>query len=154
MDHTNLLKVVNDMFIAISSIAGYAVPAAPPPVHVIPAMEVQQMACAAPCRVRAIYLPERGIFIGDDLDFNNAYARSVLLHELVHHQQLLHAKFEDVADPCEKQYQQELEAYNVQNWYLKRHGQDLRFVIGQLPNMCAGDQRFAKPWMQNQDSKK
>jgi hypothetical protein len=149
MDKTSLLTVMNDMFVAISALGGYAIPQELPQLHVVAAQEVQQMACGKPCRVRAIYVPERGIFVGDDLDFSDAYARSVLLHELVHHQQRLHAKFEDIADPCERQYEQELEAYNLQNWYLKRHGQDLRFVIGQLPNMCAGEQRSAKPWMEN-----
>lgn len=150
MDQSNLLKIVNEMFVAISAIAGYAVPTEPPALHLLSAQAVQQMACERPCRVRAMYVPERGVFIGDDLDLNDPYARSVLLHELVHHQQHLHAKFEEIGDTCERQYQQEREAYNVQNWYLKRHGQDLRFVIGQLPNMCAGDKRYAKPWMENQ----
>lgn len=150
MDQTSLLKLINDMFVAISAIAGYAVPAEPPPLHIVMAQTIQQMACEKPCRVRALYVPERGVFVGEDLNFDDPYARSVLLHELVHHQQHLHAKFEEIADSCQRQYQQELEAYNVQNWYLKRHGQDLRFVIGQLPNMCAGDKRSAKPWMESE----
>lgn len=144
---TSLNAVVDQLFLAITSIAGYPLPAAPPAIHVIPAAEVQHKACNRPCRVKAMYDPDAGVFLSDDMNLDDAYARSVLMHELVHHQQHLHAKFDHVADACERSYQLELEAYNVQNWYLKRHGQDLRFVIGQLPNLCAGDKPAAKPWM-------
>jgi hypothetical protein len=148
MDQSALLKLVNEMLLAISALSAYELPATLPAVEVLRTGELQHMACARPCRVRALYLPERGVLLADDLNFDEAHARSVLLHELVHHMQHVNGKFTEIADECERSYQAELEAYNVQNAYLKRHGQDIRFVIGQLPNMCAGEKRSAKPWME------
>lgn len=103
-----LNAVIDQLFVAITALAGYPVPDTPPAVHVIPAAEVQRKACNRPCRVKALYEPDVGIFLSDELDLNDAYARSVLMHELVHHQQHLHGKFALVADACERSYQLEI----------------------------------------------
>jgi hypothetical protein len=60
--------------------------------------------------------------LDEDLDVvNDEYARSILLHELVHHAQALLAKYEDLS-LCESWKSSEVEAYDIQGKYLRRVG--------------------------------
>ena len=91
-----------------------------PEIHRVPRSQVESMTCGKPCAISAIFVPHLGIFIDSELDVqNDNYARSVLLHELVHHAQSLAAKFEDMG-PCEAWRWSEREAYAIQNAYLER----------------------------------
>jgi hypothetical protein len=90
-----------------------------PEVHRIPHAQVEAMTCGTPCRVRAIYLTGLGIFVDDDLDIeNDELARSILLHELVHHLQAVLGKYEDLS-VCEASKRREIDAYAIQNEYLE-----------------------------------
>ena len=68
--------------------------------------------------------------------FDDAFARSVVLHELVHHLQHVTGKFDMVADTCDRWYSKEREAYVIQNAYLQQQGEPRRFLLASLPHMC------------------
>ena len=90
--------------------------------------QTEIMACRKSCRVRAFYLPGIGIFIDNDLEVEtDEFARSVLLHELVHHVQALLGTY-DHYPPCPAQQRSELEAYAVQNNYLLSVGSATHIV--------------------------
>lgn len=122
---------------AIATMTGYPIPEQPAPIHVVPQQTLQQMVCVGPCNIRAFYLPGRGVFINEQLDFaNDLVARSVLLHELVHHAQELSGRFNRIADRCHRWYVREREAYDIQNAYLQQKGSATRFVLDTFPGMC------------------
>lgn len=67
--------------------------------------------------VAALYDRESmGIFLPDDWDKDDMFQLSALVHELVHHMQLLN----NVRPPCS--YALEAEAYSVQAKWLKQKG--------------------------------
>ena len=51
---------------------------------------------------------------------DNAYERSILLHELVHYVQHATGKFSAVSGFCNRKSAEEMEAYKIQNMYLSR----------------------------------
>ena len=54
--------------------------------------------CNEPCRVQAYYLPGEGIFIDETLNVaTDGFARSILLHELVHHHQRMNGRYLQIA---------------------------------------------------------
>jgi hypothetical protein len=133
----DIATLLVDLFAAIKAIAGYPVPEHMPPVHVLPLEQMQRMICEGPCQVRAFYMPDKGVFINEKLDFkNDVLARSVLLHELVHHVQHVSGKFEIVPDKCDRWYSKELQAYEIQNAYLRQNKNPTRFATDILPGMC------------------
>jgi asparagine synthetase A len=74
------------------------------------------------CTVRAIYILHLGIYLDDTLDMaRDPFARSILLHELVHHAQAVMARFPDLST-CEARKASEEEAYEVQSSYLHKVG--------------------------------
>jgi hypothetical protein len=117
-------ELLVELFTAIKLIAGYPIPAALPEVHVMPLTELRREVCADEnCRVEAYYDPKRGVLLGAHLDVHdNLLARSILLHELVHHVQQKSGRFETIPSECRRWVSKEREAYNVQNQYLQRHG--------------------------------
>jgi len=72
-------------------------------------------------------------------------ARSVLLHELVHHVQSLSGRFENIVSQCDRWYSKELEAYEVQNEYLRINNNSRRFILEALPNMCKDGMTLKAP---------
>jgi hypothetical protein len=132
-----LLLLAADLFAAIHAIAGYSIPERMPQVHVVPQAQLQAMVCQGACQVKAFYLPEKGVFVNEQLNFaEDVVARSVLLHELVHHVQHVSGKFEGVPDKCDRWYSKELQAYEIQNAYLRQNKNSTRFVTDSLPGMC------------------
>ena len=84
-----------------------------------------------------IYMPGKGIFVSDAIGpLENAFTRSVLLHELVHHVQFVSGRFDIIADTCDRWYPKEREAYQVQNAYLQQEGESRRFLLDSLPHRC------------------
>jgi hypothetical protein len=80
--------------------------------------EIARIVCGRPCSARAVYLPGRGILFDAALDpVADAYARSILLHELVHHVQEREARFSDLPE-CRRWTAREQEAYGIQRRYL------------------------------------
>jgi hypothetical protein len=119
MDSVALTALLAKLFVAIHDIGGYPVPDIYPVVHQIPAAELQQKFCKGPCGVKAFYAPNEGVFIDDSLDVeHDVHARSILLHELVHHVQAVSGRFDAMRNACVRSNSVEAEAYRIQNLYL------------------------------------
>ena len=123
MSHDALMQVVASLFSIVASFTGLPLNTDTlPDVERVPHSQIEAMACQQPCRIQAMYIPHLGIFLDEDLDVvNDEYARSILLHELVHHAQALMAKYEDLS-LCESWKSSEVEAYEIQGKYLRRVG--------------------------------
>ena len=119
-----LMQVIATLFSAIAAISGEPIGDVLPDVHLVPHTQIEAMACPGmtSCRIRAIYIPHLGIYMDDNLDLEkDPFARSILLHELVHHAQAVMAKYEDLSI-CEAWKASEIEAYEIQSTYLHRVG--------------------------------
>jgi hypothetical protein len=111
-------ELVRELSRAIDLLSRYRVPKEPPKVYRVPRFEMENYVCGANCRIQAWYKPGDGIFLDESLQpETNLMHRSILLHELVHY-------FQDTADTygnrssCERWFQREIDAYNIQNRYL------------------------------------
>lgn len=133
-------KMVRELFLTIKLLSGYPVPEDLPPVNFVPLETMQKMVCKGACRIRAFYLPEKGVFIDETIDVkDDTYSRSILLHELVHHLQHVHGKFADMPTTCERWQAREVEAYEIQHKYLKRLHVTSRFIaLDTVPITCPG----------------
>lgn len=116
-----LSALVADLFAAIQLLSGYAPPTVPPQVHRVPQAQISEQFCHAPCEIKAVYDPTLGVFIDERLDVrDNIFARSILLHELVHHVQSVSGRFDMGGSECARRNTAEQEAYFIQNRYLMR----------------------------------
>ena len=99
----------------------YGMPEALPMITRIPRHDLEEKVCADPskrCQVAALYEPERGVMLAEDLQpETNLFHRSILFHELVHYMQEVGNEL-SAAAPCERWYQREVEAYALQNRFL------------------------------------
>ena len=119
MDSVAIAALLAELFVSIHDIGGYPVPETYPEVHQVASAELQQRFCKSPCGVKAFYAPKEGVFIDSSLDFeNDVHARSILLHELVHHVQSVSGRFDSMRDACVRSNRAEAEAYRIQNLYL------------------------------------
>ena len=119
MDSVAIAALLAELFVAIHDIAGYPVPDTYPQVHQLASVELQQKFCKGPCGVKAFYAPNEGVFIDDSLDVeHDVHARSILLHELVHHVQAVSGRFDAMRNACMRSNRAEAEAYRIQNLYL------------------------------------
>jgi hypothetical protein len=135
-----LIGLVSDLFAAISAVSSYPQPYHLPPVQLRPVAELQTMVCRSECQVRGFYLPRRGVFLNDNLDIrNDVVARSVLLHELVHHLQEVKGRFNSAPNQCQRWWSREREAYEIQNAYLRENGSAVRFAFDVMPSRCRQD---------------
>ena len=102
--------------------AGYPQPAQPPEVIFLPDVKLQQKACRGACVVYGWYPNGRIIYLDDRLKpAKDIWARSILMHELVHYVQQESGAFGDQS-PCEKWSSRERDAYKLQlQWLLKKH---------------------------------
>ena len=119
MDPVALTILMTQLFLSIHDIGGYPVPETYPEVHQVSGQELQYRFCKGPCGVKAFYTPEGGVFIDDSLDLeHDVHARSILLHELVHHVQAETGRFDSTRNACVRSNRAEAEAYELQNRYL------------------------------------
>jgi hypothetical protein len=131
-----IIDLVSELFAVISSLSTYPQPYHLPPVQLKPIAELQAMVCKGPCQLRGFYLPRKGVFLNDTLDIrNDVLARSVLLHELVHHVQEVSGRFNSLPNQCARWWSREREAYEIQNAYLRASGSPVRFALDSLPAM-------------------
>jgi len=136
MGDESLVSLLLELFSTIQAISGYPMPAILPDVHVLPREQLQARVCAWACPVKAFYLRSEGVFIEESLNFrSDPKARSILLHELVHHVQNLSARF-DAMPSCEVWYAREREAYQIQNEYLRVEGVAVRQYMAGLVRRC------------------
>ncbi|MDP6951314.1 MAG: hypothetical protein QGF53_01005 [Alphaproteobacteria bacterium] len=120
-------QLIVSFLLLIESMLGYPPPQDMPPITRMPASELAERVCGAPCPVEAAFIAGEGILLDDALDIDgDAYAQSVLVHELVHvvqHANGTHAEM----TPCRRHTVREYEAYAVQEEYLlRRTGNGLR----------------------------
>lgn len=115
----DLSSLVTELFAAIHFLAGYAPPTVPPEIHRVSHSYIEAEFCRGPCQIKAYYDPTTGVYLDDRLDVrNDPLARSILLHELVHHVQAVSGRFDLMSDACTRNNRAEAEAYLIQNQYL------------------------------------
>jgi hypothetical protein len=129
MTDPTLSQLVAELFMAIKMLSGYPVPDAPPAIHRLPRAELEAMVCRTACGVKGFYLKGKGVYLDQSLDLEgDVKARSILLHELVHHVQGETGKFDTMPD-CHGWYAKEYEAYAIQNKYLRWEGSAVSFYM-------------------------
>jgi hypothetical protein len=124
---------------SIHTLSGYPAARDLPEIHRLPLAQIQQRFCSGPCRVQAYYKPDEGVFIDEAFDLaNDEFARSVLLHELVHHAQRVSGKFQKIPSECDRWYAAEREAYDIQNQYLEHARDPHRINVNAWRARCDG----------------
>lgn len=121
-------------------LTGYEDPGGYPPVNFASEEELNHMICpSAPngCGIKGVYVDGQ-IYLdsADDLK-ESVYARSILVHEIVHwlqDQQRDYPEYGQTA--CELANQREVEAYGVQNAYLRQAEHSGIMIRNQAP-ICA-----------------
>jgi hypothetical protein len=132
-----LAQLLLELFTAIKMVSGYPVPETLPEVHRVPRAQLEARICRSICRVKAFYLKGEGVYIDQELDIERDLpARSILLHELVHHVQGVTGKFDSLPD-CYGWYAREREAYQIQNQYLRWEGSTTSYYMNGLIRNCA-----------------
>ena len=112
---------MTELLAAIHLLSGYPVVSIQPEIHRLPQAVIAEKVCHKPCGVRAYYRPDWGILLDDSLDLeSNAFDRSILLHELVHHVQAVRGRFETMPSTCDRWNAAEREAYALQNQFLAK----------------------------------
>jgi hypothetical protein len=147
LDQSDLVSLMVELFAAIRLVSAYPSPAVLPEVHFLPQIEIQRRLCSGqPCRIKAFYHPDAGVLVDESLDLrNDAFDRSILLHELVHHLQKTTGKFDIVRSFCSRRISEELEAYEIQNRYLSEiHARRRALVMG-WTGKCTDDDAALKP---------
>jgi hypothetical protein len=138
MDQSALLSLAVELFAAIRLVSGYPAPDSLPEVHAVAREQMERDVCGGrTCGVKAYYHPERGVYVDAALDLEGeAYDRSILLHELVHHLQKTTGKFDAVPGICNRRTAQELEAYEIQNRYLSGQRASRRALVVGWTGRC------------------
>lgn len=126
------------LLVAVDFLSKYRRPDELPPVHRVPHATIEQLACGKACAALAAYRPGEGIYLDDALKpESNVFARSVLLHELVHYVQDVSNELAAVR-PCERWYRREQEAYAIQKQFLALLGSQMR--VGYSAGSTCGGQ--------------
>jgi hypothetical protein len=105
----------------------------------VPHERIEELNCGGDkCAALAVYRSGEGIYIDDALKpETDIFARSVLLHELVHYVQDVSNELAS-AEPCDRWYRREQEAYAIQKRFLIIVGSQLR-VAYSTASSCAQD---------------
>lgn len=139
MPDQSLAQLLLELFTAIKMLSGYPMPETFPEIHRVPRAELESRICRSVCRVKAFYLKGEGVYIDQELDIERDLpARSILLHELVHHVQGVTGKFDSLPD-CYGWYAREREAYQIQNQYLRWEGSTTNYYMNSLLRDCSGE---------------
>jgi hypothetical protein len=104
---------------AIDRLSKYTIPDSLPSVHRVPHEKIEELACGGEkCAVLAAYDSGEGIYIDESLKpETDVFARSVLLHELVHYVQDISNEMVS-AEPCQRWSRREQQAYAIQMRFL------------------------------------
>jgi hypothetical protein len=124
---------------AIDNLSKYSIPDQLPTVHRVPHERIEELNCGGDkCAALAVYRSGEGIYIDDALKPETSiFARSVLLHELVHYLQDVSNELAS-AEPCDRWYRREQEAYAIQKQFLIIVGSQLRVAYSTALS-CAQD---------------
>ena len=114
----SLDELVRTLGRAIDLLSRYKVPKEPPHIYRVPRAEMENYVCGSNCNIQAYYKPGDGIFLVDTLQPEiDLMHRSILLHEMVHYFQDVVGAYGDRLT-CDRWFQREIDAYNIQNRYL------------------------------------
>ncbi len=138
-DPIPLAQLVPELLTAIDQLSKYAIPQELPGVHRVPHEKIEQLTCGGEkCAALAAYRPGEGIYIDEALEpETDIFARSVLLHELVHYVQDVANELAS-AEACDRWYRREQEAYAIQKRFLMLVGSQVR-VAYSAASSCAQD---------------
>ncbi len=138
-DPIPLAQLVPELLTAIDQLSKYAIPQELPGVHRVPHEKIEQLTCGGgKCAALAAYRPGEGIYIDEALKpETDIFARSVLLHELVHYVQDVANELAS-AEACDRWYRREQEAYAIQKRFLMLVGSQVR-VAYSAASSCAQD---------------
>lgn len=121
---------------ALDQLSKYHRPVALPEIIRVPHARIEEMVCKAKCAARAIYRPGEGIYLDDNLKpETDLFARSILLHELVHYVQDMSGEHADMK-PCLRWYHREQEAYAIQKIFLGMSGSPTRVGYSAHQSPC------------------
>ncbi|MEO6023168.1 MAG: DUF6647 family protein [Burkholderiales bacterium] len=138
MDKSALMELAQALLLTIGALTGKPMPETLPEIRILPAAVMQERACRDPCRIKAFYIPHEGVYLSDALNIkNDVHAKSILLHELMHFVQNARGSFDPGGIDCDRWYDQEMEAYEVQNAFLRRYGEQRLMWVDRLPkDLC------------------
>ena len=129
--HIPLEVLILDLLDALDQITKYRIPDVPPTVQKVAHSVVEQYACQKPCAALAVYRAGEGVYLDESMTpETNVFARSVLLHELVHYVQDMNDELVNLKD-CERWYRREQEAYAIQKRFLEIVGSQIRVAYSQ-----------------------
>jgi hypothetical protein len=118
--------LIPELLKAIDHLSKYTVPDELPAVHRVPHTKIAELACGRECAALGAYRSGEGIYLDEALrPETNIFARSVLLHELVHYVQDVANELGSAAE-CERWYRREQEAYAIQKRFLMLVGSEYR----------------------------
>jgi hypothetical protein len=121
-------------------LTGYEDPGMYPPVNFASTTVLNEMICPrapAGCGILGVFA-DGEIYLNEEFDLKeNAYARSILVHEIVHWLQHLNNEYgSGTYEACVAANRREVEAYGVQNAYL-RQAERSSIKVGNNPPACA-----------------
>lgn len=124
---------------ALDQLSKYHRPVALPEVIRVPHERIEALVCNAKCAALAVYRPGEGIYLDEKLKpETDLFARSILLHELVHYVQDMSDEHGDMR-PCMRWYQREQEAYAIQKIFLFTTGSATRVGYSAHKSTCDDD---------------
>lgn len=116
-----LSQLTAELLVVVQLLAGYPQMLAVPTVEPVPNARLVEMACERPCNVQGWYPGGDTIYLDERLDpVGDLWARSILVHELVHYLQEQDGAFGRVPS-CRRWLEREGEAYEIQNRWLMQH---------------------------------
>jgi hypothetical protein len=121
---------------ALDQLSKYHRLVALPEVIEVSHQRIEELVCHAKCGALAAYRPGEGIYIDERLKpETDLFARSILLHELVHYAQEMSGEHGDMR-PCERWYHREQEAYAIQKKFLFISGSPTRVGYSAAKSTC------------------
>jgi hypothetical protein len=121
---------------ALDQLSKYHRLVALPEVIEVSHQRIEELVCHAKCSALAAYRPGEGIYIDERLKpETDLFARSILLHELVHYAQEMSGEHGDMR-PCERWYHREQEAYAIQKKFLFISGSPTRVGYSAAKSTC------------------
>ena len=121
---------------ALDQISKYHRAVAVPEVLRVSHERIEAIVCQAKCAALSVYRPGEGIYLDDRLKpETDLFARSILLHELVHYVQDMNDAHGDMR-PCMRWYQREQEAYAIQKVFLFMTGSPMRVGYSAQKSTC------------------
>lgn len=143
MESSFLRELMLILLSAIKLLSSYPIPEQLPVVHIVPHAVLEEKICHKPCSSPVLGWFSRHnnqIYLDNHLDLKGSiYARSILLHELVHYVQELSGRFASMRE-CESWVLREREAYTIQNRWLFEQGSPTMSLVLLNVDICPDSQ--------------